>query len=328
MRWRAKRTVSWISLYNKTRPTPERHYDIYSTLLVYSISISKDGNYVAAGYRCISGNNRNTISFYNRTSSTALWKHSTKSSIRMVTLSSNGDYLVASEGSKGTTMLLLATLTTFPDPYNISSTVSIGKTFIYEIIEFNETLGTSLGISLTDIDATAYVGAQQCYEINNFLKTTNYWEIFYDRNEWGSDIYEQYSYGRNIFIHIDPKVQNQMFGGAIHPELLSIIPKPVDKYLERISWDSGSSSSAMSYSYEKTVGSYTFNLTNNFEIEGYLKSQIWIYNGFLLLNISYVGERPAAPTGPTSIPFGDSYLFFAFTTIALLIIVIKWRSKK
>ncbi|MFX1410965.1 MAG: hypothetical protein ACFFA6_11470 [Promethearchaeota archaeon] len=85
-----------------------------------------------------------------------------------------------------------------------------------------------------------------------------------------------------------------------------------------------SSSSGMSYTLKRTQASHTFDLTINYDIEGYLKSMIWRYNNYLLLNISYIGQRSAKST---SIHFSEFYLFLTLTTIVLLILIEKRKLK-
>jgi len=312
------------SLYNKTGTNPERDYIVDAYDDVISVSISNDGNYVAAGYEYITSSNRNTIYFYNRISSTALWAQITRTTIREVALSSNGSYLAASEGYFETKLFFFTTLTILPDPYSLSSTYSgVGTTFVYELVEWNETLGNSLGITLADIDPTADVGEQRCYEITQIAKTSTYWIISYKAWNWGSDFHSNTPFTDSINVYVYPENKGESVD-FIHPDLMSIIPKPVDKYLGGIDWDPGSSSSGMNYTFEKTVASNTFDLTTNYDIEGYLQSFIWRYNNDLLLNITYIGKRSASST---SIPFGEYYLFMTLTSIVLLIFIRKRKLK-
>jgi len=312
------------SLYNKTGTNPERDYIVDAYDAVMSVSISNDGNYVAAGYDYISSSNRNTVYFYDRTLSTALWVQMTRTSISAVALSSDGSYLAASEGYFETTLYFFITLTVLPDPYSLSSIYStVGTTFVYELVEWNETLGNSLGITLADIDPTADVGEQRCYEITQITNNSNYWIISYKAWNWGSDFHSNTPYTDSIYVYVYPEDEGESID-YIHPDLMSIIPKPVDKYLEGIAWGPDSSSSGMSYTFERTQASHNFDLTVNYEIEGYLKSTTWKYNNDLLLNISYIGQRSASSS---TIHFGEFYLFLTVTTIVLLIFIIKRKLK-
>lgn len=311
-------------LYNNTGTNPERYYIVDGYDDVMSVSISKNGNYVAAGSRYFSSSNRNTLYFYSRTTSTALWVQMTRTSIGAVALSSNGKYLVASEGYFETTLYFFTTLTVLPDPYSLSSICStIGTTFVYELVEWNETLGNSLDITLADIDPTADVGEQRCYEITQITNTSNYWIISYKVWNWGSNFHSNTPYIDSIYVHVYPKDEGENID-YIHPDLMSIIPKPVDEYLEGIKWGPHSFSSGMSYTLERTQASHTFDLTINYDIEGYLKSMVWRYNNYILLNISYIGQRSYSST---NIHFGEFYLFITLITIVSLIFIGKRELK-
>ena len=135
--------------------------------------------------------------------------------------------------------------------------------------------------------------------------------------------YTPYSDSINVYVYPEDEGTNVDY---IHSDLMSIIPKPVDEYLEGIDWDSTSSSSGLNYTYEQSFTPHTFDLILEYNVEGFLKSLIWTYNDYLLLNVTYMGERTGS--GSTGIPFGGTFLLITFTTIALLIILVKQKIKK
>ena len=272
-----------------------------------------------------SSSGRNTIYFYERNNSSALWKHSTLTSIYEVTLSENGSYLAASEGGMGTKLYYITPFTSLPDPYSLNASYAkVGKTFVYEVIEWNETLAGSLGIALSDIDPSAGVGLRRCYEITQITKMTDYWIINYKAWNWGMDFYGYTPYSDSIDIYVYPAGEG-MDVDYIHSDLMSIIPTPVAAYLDGIDWSSDSSSSGLSYSYEQYLSPHYFDLFIEYCAEGFLKSLVWTYNENVLLNISYIGER--APGGPISIPFGEFYVGITLSTMVILIIFVNKKKK-
>ncbi len=89
---------SKVFLFSKTSSTPVWTYSTWvvdggNGALAYSIAISSDGNYIAAGFH------DSKVQFFSRTSSTPIWEYSTSSEferyISSVVISSNGAYVAA-----------------------------------------------------------------------------------------------------------------------------------------------------------------------------------------------------------------------------------------
>ncbi len=319
-------------LYNQTGPTPEHEYFIFGSNYVYGVSISKDGNYVAAGYQYIPDSGLNSVFFYNRTSFLPNWSYKTDSSIYCVALSANGSYLAAGGTFTETSLYYFTTLSMVPDPiseYNLTSGYAeVGTTFIYEIIEWNETLANSLGVDLSAYFPNAGLGKKRCYEITNVLSTSTYWTIVYRAWDWtiNEDNFHKTTpfNGMNFNIYLDPADYGSNIIN-IHDDL-SIILKPVNNYLENIDWDADITISGNNFTWTQSVYANIIEMVVTYDEEGFQRSISLLFNQEYLISIEYIGQR-GSPSNESKIPGYDLYILIITIGLASCLTAMNYRKR-
>ncbi len=274
---------AFCALYNKTGSTPEREYSVDALDHVNDAAISLDGNYVAAGYTYITDSYRNTTYFYDRDSSIATWRHMSQTTISHVALSANGSYLAACDWDDN--LYFYDTLKEVPesDDYNLG--FSKGDTFLYEITVKNNTELSALGITFA---ADSTIGEKRCYKITNIEETSSYWLVSYDAWDWSSDndgccgitIYED-----EIIVYKDPLDYGYNIK-YIHPDLISILPKPTEEYIGLIDWDSSITVSGCNITWD----AITYEVIYNYDDEGFLDKYTVKKDTKVILEIKYAGK--------------------------------------
>ena len=105
-----------VNLFNISSSTPIWSYPTFSgpeSINIYSIAISKDGKYIAAGAQ------NGTLFLFNRTHSKPVWKNPTGSNIYSIKISANGEYIVSCNSNQ----IILFNRTSANPLWNYSSSI-------------------------------------------------------------------------------------------------------------------------------------------------------------------------------------------------------------
>jgi hypothetical protein len=197
---------------------------------------------------------------------------------------------------------------------------SQGDTFIFKIIVYDAARLSALGISL---GSGAKLGAMRCYEIVSIDIVTDDWTITYKPWNWADDI--------NAFHSPSPYQQESIevynntadFGTNnkyIHPDIMSIVGKPVLTYLSLIDWDG--SVIVSNYIVEWNAGLYKVQYIYN--QEGILNNYIVKEGLTEILQVDYTGARP--PQDPTLLIIIVVILLISVSAVIVVVVIKKKKS--